>query len=343
MIRTLMEEQRRTAQEQRQATEEQRRTAEALNARVEELARRVDGGGKDREASHGEDEKADDTASSSLPDSKEEQKPATPTTSVEHPTNRGRLDTATLMLFQGYGQDDLECAEDWIAQAEKQARLTNLDHSLLGIAIRQGAVGELKAYLDEFNARTIQDWPTLCDFLHTGFGRDAHRQKCRRELLMLNGITGLSLPAAISRVKQLLAATGHPDTDLGPVKDLIRRFPRELGLRMSGKRSQWKSCQEALDDLQGAEQQDRDWGSGVPLRAGPVNHAPLRTTEVGTVAMVEATPTAEPVEIVDPVAIVKRAPGERRTAGGCYRCGEHGHGYKQCKAKLLSTHSQSKN
>src|SRR4051794_31003989 len=54
--RRATEEQRRMfMEEQRRTAEEQRRTAEALNAWVEELARRVEGGGKDREAFHVKD------------------------------------------------------------------------------------------------------------------------------------------------------------------------------------------------------------------------------------------------------------------------------------------------
>jgi hypothetical protein len=238
----------------------------------------------------------------------------------------GKLDAATLVLFQGHGSYDLSCAEDWIADAESLAKLFNLHHRQLCWAFYQGTVGEVRAYLDTLSPMTNQDWSMMCSALLAEFSRESRKWKHREELHKMNRIAGLSIWAAIDRIKALIAMTGHPTTDLTPVWALMKEFPVELHLAVTTKGVRWKCRQQALGDL-------RELG-----RIVNEGHPDLQLVAKSEPKVEPCTPAIGPV-----TTTVSRPPRRNPTTMRCHRCGDLGHGYRQCTAKVIRSSSCSKN
>jgi len=314
-----------------------RQAQEAMEARFEALARSLKSADEKEEAATAKEEKALVGTDPPAPDN-EEPKPPVDSTPPEISRTYGKLDSATLCLFQRYGSDDLSCAEVWIADAERHAKDHNLTHHQLCRAFYQGTVGEVRAYLDTFGDDTRNNWPELRRSLLDEFSKELQKPKHVVELALMNGIAGLSLQAAIDRVKRLIAATDHPDTDLGPVWAMTEEFPAILDFTANTK--EWESCQEAFDDLRKMGRKFKRTRPGTQMIARSKPKVPLRTPTVGPVATVESATTEEATE---PVAMVTRRPPKKPTTWRCHRCGGRGHSLWQCPTKETLNDKQSKN
>jgi hypothetical protein len=249
--------------------------------------------------------------------------------------SRGKLDTATLNSFPEFGSDDLSYAEKWIADAEELAETLQLSKRLLCLAFCQRAVGDVKAYLEHFDGETKNDWSKLCGVLLDQFGREVLRPKHKLELLRMDKIAGMPLRSAVSRLQGLVAATDHPSTDLDPIWVLIRRFPPVVAQEAVPSKAQWKTCQEAFDDLARIAKMLAVQNPDAPVVATPTTK-PTPEPKAGLVAVAEPVAPAETVLVAGPTDTAAprfqaRRPEPRRHGGfRCFGCQKTGHSWRQC-------------
>jgi hypothetical protein len=250
----------------------------------------------------------------------------------------GKLDTTTLLRFPECGKDDLSYAEQWIAKAEKLATRLNLDDDLLCMAFYQRAVGEVKKCLDSYGDDSRQDWASLRTILLGNFSKEKYLRKFEQELAIMDKVAGLPLGVAVDRVRRLIAAADHPPTKLGPIRLLVERFPRDLTFLLGDRLDQWKSCQEALDDLMKIAWNDMKKENGPFLVAVPPSKNSAPVPKAGLVAV------AEPEDPAAMVATVVRNKEGKKTVR-CYYCDQTGHIMRGCPvlAEKIAKAKESKN
>ena len=284
--------------------------------------------------------------------------PATDPTPVADPTPIGashdgnfsgcRIDNFALEQFWPYGSDS-SCAELWIDHAEKLAEKLGMDYQQLCVAFQRRAVGEVKTVLDQHSLKERHDWPSLRRILLSNFGREVRRRWCKQELFLMEGFAGLNLGAALSRLQGLLTTADHSPMDKDPITDLLEAFPKfeTVAITMNLEGLTWMEALKVLTDkaaklkVLNTHQQRPIAKPGTKSPSRGATAAPVATVE--SAAPVEPAATSQPAASPGPVAVAARPAPRRRSDIKCHRCGRFGHMHFQCKAKVITEDSQSKN
>jgi hypothetical protein len=261
--------------------------------------------------------------------------PAEATPAEEKPGRQGKLDEATMTMFWEFGDDDLMCAEDWIAHAEEVGKMYNLNHDQLCMALRRRAVGTVKAKLEETRAPTKYNWPRVCKFLIERFGRNAREPEFQDELSRMDKIAGMDLFAALDRVETLMAKTNHSLNNTAPLRKMLAAFPDGVGATVLDLGCLKKTWPEAVADIK-TYAANRGPDMLAPKRLARPPPDATRAKSAGTVATVESAATPES-------ATTGRRPKGKKPRPRCYKCGEFGHMQWHCPAGPAGRDAQSKN
>jgi Zinc knuckle len=260
--------------------------------------------------------------------------PVEATPEEERPGRPGKLDENTMAMFWEFN-DDLMCAEDWIAHAEKVGKKYNLDHEQLCVALHRRAVGAVKTTLEMTNIPAKYDWTHVCRVLIEIFGTEVRQPEFQDELAKMDKIAGLNLFAALDRVETLMVKTNHSPKNTAPLRKMLAAFPDGVGSTVTDLGSLSKTWPEAVADIRTyAKHRRADLLDPKKSAKPPLDAA--RAKSAGTVATVESAGNPSTA------AAGARHKGKKKKLR-CYRCGEYGHIQWQCPLNPNGSDAQSKN